>query len=688
MCERRFSIFKRRLTVWLFMLVSSLLLPATSFAQAMICGSVFLDQNQNRVKDSGELLRANQVIYLIDQTLINQGQGGYFTTVTGEAGQYCLLANTLGDYLIWTDIPEGMKLVAPVQAENAMEPYALKITSLTQQVTVDFGLYGVVSEVWGKCQDESKDDSVCVRNADYIMQVTPNGGATEVKPMEVIEENGVYRGDNLAAKVVTGENESGTRSVRKTRDGSDDFSITVGKNVSGTGEEVALDARVNPDNSVSFTDPAIPTVEVTAHADGSYTGLDSTSPSVAVAFDPLGNISATDSDDPTMALLIDKATGKVTVTDSEYPTSTAVINADGSRTITDEEFPDLIATVYANNEYVIQDLENNMDVHIDSQGNYTVIDNKSGVCVAIPHTRGLFSKIWRGIKKVFRAVTRFVSKVAGFVVKVARFIVKVARVISVVARVIAVIAKIAAVLFPPLCPLFCAVAAFAEGVARVSDVVGNFAAKVAMIAQGIQVGTGVWVGQQIQHQEMRKEINKLREEKQEFETTVQIQATRITELKRIVADQARRIQILETEVTEKIAELEELKEENARIQKEINEQAEVVATLENKINDLEERLKKVEEEVETIPPGVPTVPTILEAEVATLKEENARIQEEIAEQAGVNTTLEERLKKEGDILDQFEPGDPLVSFLRKILVPVNVFNHISGETTHEIFSTT
>ncbi len=483
--------WRESLTQWLMagtLAIFSVWLPAVNAVDFQGC--VFLDQNSNGTYDAGELVQANAVVYLMDNQLVQTGQGGFFTAVTGGDGCYYFFGNNAGDFTLWIDIPPDMRQVTPVAGEVGQPAfYDLTVPKTSQTIKVNFGLIGTTpTEIWSM-----RDDGVMVSNSEYDMLVKPNKDATEKTEMQVNQVGDTYQGDNQASQVYVSPND-GTRSRRSD---TNEFSILVGKNVSETGEEIALDARTNPDGSVSFMDPEFPTVSVTANQDGTYTAADSESPTVTVAIDSAGNITATDSDDPTMSLSFDKTTGVKTVTDSEYPTALAVINLDGSYTVTDEEFPNLIATVYGNNEYKVQDLVNNMVVHIDSQGNYTMIDNQNGVCVVLPkNTRGFFSKLWKGIKNVFSSVTRFIGKVAGFVAKVARFVVKVTQVISAVAKVVASIARVAAVLFPPLCQLFCAVAAFAEGVAKVSDAVGEFAKRVAYFADRIKEGAeliGWWV---------------------------------------------------------------------------------------------------------------------------------------------------------------------------------------------------
>lgn len=485
-----------------FFLFLALLLPSIGVAQSTICGDVFLDQNKSKFKDSDELARANHVVSLMNFTLMNLGQGGFDTTVTDNNGHYCFVLGNTGSYSIFTDIPENMTLISPIEAVGAMPPYSVQVANMNQKIVVNFGLMGTVAEpIWGKCQDGTEDKSVCVHNSEYLMQVTPNNDATTVKPMEVKQESGVYRGNNEAADVVVGE--LGTRAARNTRDGAvlDELFFTVGKELSNTGKAIKLNAQINRDGSHSFIDPENPTVKATSNANGSYTVVDSASPSVSATLDASGNMTVLDSEDSTKSLSVDGATGKVKVVDSDYPSSVAEINPDGSYTVTDAEFPTLIATVYANNEYVVQDIVNNVVIHIDTSGDYTIVDNNTKTCIILPSDRFSLGKLFKGVFNVFKSVVntvaRFVNKIAGFVSGVARFIAKVAPIISMAFRVVAMVATVASIVFPAACPLFCAVAAFAQQAALISDQVGMFANTVANIADGIRNGGilgGFWSG--------------------------------------------------------------------------------------------------------------------------------------------------------------------------------------------------
>jgi len=488
-----------------FFTIAALTFPTTSFAQATICGYVFLDANQNGIKDTGELARANHIVYLDDLTLMMNDQGGNFSTTTDANGHYCFLANSIGGYGYWlrTDIPENSTfLTTPMRVDlktGAMPPHSVQVTGSNQKVSVNFGFIGVVDEETPIfCQSEEKDKSVCVHNSQFLMQVTPNNEATEVRNMdvEVVKDDrgkDAYIGDNNTSVVAVVEKEFSTK--RLLRDGkSEDFVITVGKDLSDDGEEFSLDARINADGSVSFSEQDVPNVVATSTQYG-FIVTDSESPTVSVEVANNGDITATDSDDPTMGLFINGSTGEVAVTDTESPDTLAVINPNGSFDITDSQFPDLVATVYGDG-YVIKDIKNDVVVKIDSQGNYSIIDNANQVCIELPRTRGFLSKWWKKLKNIIASVMRFVNKIIGFIGKVARFVARVAPIISKALRVVAVVARVAAVMFPPLCKFFCAIAAFAESAALFSDKVGFFASQVANIAEAIQRGdfSGFWVG--------------------------------------------------------------------------------------------------------------------------------------------------------------------------------------------------
>jgi len=470
--------------------------PAVSFAQATICGYVFLDTNQNGVKDSGELTRANHSLYL-DNTM----NGGVDFVVTDENGHYCFTANSVGGYLLRTDIPENTNfLTTPMRADlkaGAMPPHFVQVTNLNQEVSVDFGFVGDIGDVPIFCHlngSAEKDNSVCVRNSEYVMQITPNNNATEVTEMDVHYENNVYIGDNNTSKVVVVERDSNTR--RQTRDGNgtEDFVIEVGKNVSDDGEEFSLNAKINANGSVSFTAPDMPNFVATSTPDGFiFTDSDD---STVFELKNNGDVTVTDSEYPTMGLSVDGVSGQVAISDSEYPDTLAVINSDGSFDITDAEFPDLVATVHANNEYVVKDIVNDIVVQIDSQGSYTIIDNANQMCIELPRTRGWLSKFWKKLKKLLARITRLIQKIAGYISKISRFVAKVAPKISKFFSKVAAFSKMAAIMFPAACKFFCAVAAFSESVARISGQVGKFAEQVANIADAVHAGStlvGSWI---------------------------------------------------------------------------------------------------------------------------------------------------------------------------------------------------
>ncbi len=91
------------LKLWLVVLVVSLSFAQTSPA-ANFEGCVFLDQNGNSTYDVGEPVQANAVVYLMDNQLVQAGQGGFFTTITGGDGCYYFFGNNASNFnssILW-----------------------------------------------------------------------------------------------------------------------------------------------------------------------------------------------------------------------------------------------------------------------------------------------------------------------------------------------------------------------------------------------------------------------------------------------------------------------------------------------------------------------------------------------------------------------------------------------------------
>jgi len=456
------------------------ILPTYSFA-ATIEGHVFLDQNDNKIKDAGELTRANQVIYIKDDTT-----GQSFSASTNFDGHYSFLANNVGQYSLRINIPSGMKLTTPVTAKGLMRPYAVSISNASQKQTVNFGLSSSSATspidestmIWSQ-----KDDSMIVSNSEYVLRITPDKNATQVTEMQVVDKSGgFYQGDNTATEAVVGP----LTSASTRRNAIDQFEIAVGKNISPTGEESKLAVKENSDGTYTFTDPDNSSISVTNELDGTLTAVDSTVPSLLTVVETDGQLTVTDDEYPTSAMTVG-TDGQSVVVDSEYPGMAAVVNRDGSYTVTDTEFPELKTTVNPDGSYTVEDTIEGLTVQIDNQGNYSVVD-ADGNCVDLPNTRGWFKKIVKKVKKVFHKAASFVGKVAGFVRKAASFMIKALPVISKVALIVSKIAFALAPIFPPLCPALCAIGSFALGVSALASNPATklFLEKVEKIAGGVE----------------------------------------------------------------------------------------------------------------------------------------------------------------------------------------------------------
>jgi len=465
-------------------------LPATSLA-ATIEGYVFLDQNDNKAKDAGELTRANHVIYIKDNRTSQD-----FSVYTNFNGHYSFRADNVGQYTLRTNIPSGMKLTTPVSAKGLMRPYAVSINNASQKRTVNFGFASITSTPTGPVGDEiiwsQKNDSMIVSNSEYALRVTPDKNATQVTEMQLVEKpGGFFQGDNTATEAAVGPRTSSTR-----RNAIDHFEISMGKNISSTGEESKLAVKENSDGSYTFLDPDNPTISVTSESDGTLTAVDSTVPSLLTVVEANGRLTVTDSEYPTSAMTIG-TDGQSVVVDSEYPGMAAVVNRDGSYTVTDTEFPELKTTAHPDGSYTIEDTIEGVTILIDNQGNYTAVD-KDGQCIDLPNTRGWLSKTWKKVKKVVNKVAGFVGKVAGFVKKAAGFVMKALPIISKVAMVVSKVAFALAPIFPPLCPFLCAVGAVAAKISVATGVASklfSFVGKVKSIAgkvENVANKMGMW----------------------------------------------------------------------------------------------------------------------------------------------------------------------------------------------------
>ncbi len=380
------------------------------------------------------------------------------------------------------------------------------------------------------------DDSITFSGSGkhkMIISSDPNGTAGDMKISEGAD--GSYIGSNGATSVVVIPDPSAVE---------DSFTITTGKNLTDTGEAISVTARPNDDGSYTFKDPASPTTEVTINED-SYIVTDTEFPGTVINSSPDGTQTITDTEFPGTIYTI-SSDGRETVTDEEFPGMALSANADGTQTITDgEEFPDMSLTLNSDDSQTVTDKAfPGMTALINEYGAYTVTDaefpgvevvyneaedsftvtdaefpdlratfysdgsytltDQDGNCYDVnKKARGWFSKT---VKKFVNKAAKVVNKVAGFVKKTAKFVSKAAKFVGkvgkFVSKVAGYVAKAAPVvskvfraigagalaigaIFPPLCPIACAISGFANGVATISDTIGIYAHKVKRIADKV-----------------------------------------------------------------------------------------------------------------------------------------------------------------------------------------------------------
>ena len=508
-------------------LIGLLLLSCLSVAHATtIQGSVFLDENNNGVWDTGELVRPNAIVYIVDEALYNAAQGGYFTAQTDANGNYWSFGHNTGTFRVWIDIPAGMKQTTPVRGEGQLVYHWVTLTSPDQTKTVDFGLFGAQGGI-----TVNPDDSVTVKDSELTMQISPDKTATSSTEMKVTQQGDLkYEGSNSTSNILVQPN----KTKSGFRDSQDSFTIITGKNISGTGEDSFMEVTSNRDGSYTLKSAEFPTMVTTLGADSSYTVTDTDEPGMAFTVNADGSSTVTDEASPGMVASLDSKDDTL-VMDEAFPGMVATVNGDGSYIVRDKALPGLETIVHADGSYTFIDAEDpTIEVTLDTDGNYTIIDtdapevvltvfedgnymlidNESGSCLVVEpsRTRGWFSKAFGGIKNLVRGLFRgfkriigkiggLVAKVASFVGKVAKFVAKVVPYVAKVAKGVAAMARFLVPFMPFACKFLCAVAAFADKVADFSDKVAQFANKVADTAGKVENGANtvaVWANKGVE----------------------------------------------------------------------------------------------------------------------------------------------------------------------------------------------
>ncbi len=447
---------------------------------ATLTGTMFLDENQNGVFDSGERKGVNLTIYLANSN-------GQFTTQSDANGNYWITSLNSGIAQVWVDLPAGWKQTAPVKSDGGMVAFhTVNIPGGDQSVAVNFGLLPPRESV--ACVDFNADNSITVCDNEYSMQITPKSTNTAEVPMAITEvkKDSNYLGNNGTANVVVSPR-TGARSGLRSND--ETMTFITGKDFTGTGTASTLDFTPDGNGGYSIVDHDSPTTQIALHADGSYTVADQAQfPGAVAEVRTDGTQLVTHQEFPGMTLKVDRE-GSQTVMDKAFPGMAAQMNQDGSYTVTDEEYPGLSDTVYADGRHEVKDAESGMTIKIDAQGNYLLVD-QDGTCYVNPplHLRGFWSNVFKAVKGFVNKVAGFVSKVAGFIGKVANFVGKVAEVVAKVASVVSKVATFLVPFMPFACQFLCTIAAFADKVAFWSGKVATYAKKVADIANKVQKG--------------------------------------------------------------------------------------------------------------------------------------------------------------------------------------------------------
>jgi len=115
------------------------LVPSIAIA-ATIQGIAFIDFNDNGVMENCESPQANTPVFIMDNTLLDAGLGGFFTAMTDANGRYQSTTHNASSFSIWSDIPFGLKQSLPEMAEGAVT-HDFTISGRNDTVTIDFGFF-------------------------------------------------------------------------------------------------------------------------------------------------------------------------------------------------------------------------------------------------------------------------------------------------------------------------------------------------------------------------------------------------------------------------------------------------------------------------------------------------------------------------------------------------------------------
>ena len=87
---------------------------------ATIQGTAFEDVNDNGVREACEQVLPDTTIYIQDDAQVAIGNGGLFTLITNDQGNYSSISHNTGDFTLWADIPSGWEQTAPAIVQYQM----------------------------------------------------------------------------------------------------------------------------------------------------------------------------------------------------------------------------------------------------------------------------------------------------------------------------------------------------------------------------------------------------------------------------------------------------------------------------------------------------------------------------------------------------------------------------------------
>jgi len=128
---------------------STSLVPAWT---ATLQGTMFLDDNQNGLKNQAESPLANETVFLRDNAA---SEGGFYTTQTDSNGNYSFLLHNTGPYTLWNEIPIGWQQTSPIRGEG-IAYYELNLAQSDKTVTIDIGLFQPTTDNAPQVPDTSK----------------------------------------------------------------------------------------------------------------------------------------------------------------------------------------------------------------------------------------------------------------------------------------------------------------------------------------------------------------------------------------------------------------------------------------------------------------------------------------------------------------------------------------------------